>query len=118
MLHRTAAAAFAAPPPAATAAPPPSLSSAAVQLCTTSPQLTLDTLNELLGLLGAWLHGEHYHGAHHLRGASSSLRPVGEGLPDLVGNTPLIRLKSLSEQTGCEVRMGVGRCATAHVCSG
>lgn len=35
--------------------------------------------------------------------ASSRLRPVGEGLADLVGNTPLIRIRSLSEQTGCEV---------------
>jgi cysteine synthase A len=35
--------------------------------------------------------------------ASSRLRHVGEGLADLVGNTPLIRIKSLSEQTGCEV---------------
>lgn len=34
---------------------------------------------------------------------AGSLRPVGEGLASLVGNTPLIRLKSLSEQTGCEV---------------
>lgn len=57
----------------------------------------------MLGLLGAWARGEAYHGAHHLRGAASSLRPVGEGLADLVGNTPLIRLRSLSEETGCEV---------------
>lgn len=26
-----------------------------------------------------------------------------EGLPGLIGNTPLVRIKSLSEQTGCEV---------------
>jgi len=29
--------------------------------------------------------------------------PVGEGLAALIGNTPLIRIRSLSEQTGCEV---------------
>ncbi|KAI7845595.1 hypothetical protein COHA_000882 [Chlorella ohadii] len=73
------------------------------KLCTTDRQLTLNVVNELLGLLGAWLRGEQYHGQHHLRGASSSLRPVGQGLADLIGNTPLIRLASLSEQTGCQI---------------
>ncbi|KAL4430687.1 hypothetical protein ABPG75_005943 [Micractinium tetrahymenae] len=63
------------------------------------PMLTLQALSELLGTL---LRG-HPHVALHLRGASSSLRPVGEGLADLVGNTPLIRIRSLSEQTGCEI---------------
>lgn len=106
-MHRRAAVTVAGTPPSPPAAcsltvhhcvtlPPP-------QLCTTDRQLTLNTLNELLGLLGAWARGEAYHGAHHLRGAASSLRPVGEGLADLVGNTPLIRLRSLSEATGCEV---------------
>lgn len=34
----------------------------------------------------------------------SSLPPLGQGLVHLIGNTPVIRIKSLSEQTGCEVR--------------
>eukprot|EP00887_Chlorella_sp_A99_P005240 scaffold1.g5240.t1 len=28
---------------------------------------------------------------------------VAHGLPDLIGNTPLVRINSLSEQTGCEI---------------
>lgn len=95
-------------PPFSAALPPSKL----LQLCTTDRQLTLNVINELMGLLGAWLRGEQYHGQHHLRGASSSLRPVGEGLADLIGNTPLVRLASLSEQTGCEVRSpGAGAAA-------
>lgn len=86
-----------------------------LQLCATDRQLTLNVLNELLGLLGAWLRGEQYHGQHHMRGASSSLRPVGEGLADLIGNTPLIRLASLSEQTGCQVRWAGWACSNAQV---
>ena len=91
------------PPPAATAGAP-GLIPPASQLCTTDAQLTLSTLDQLLGLLASWLRGERYHGQHHLRGAASSLRPCGQGLADLIGNTPLIRITSLSEQTGCEVR--------------
>lgn len=30
---------------------------------------------------------------------------IRQGLPDLVGNTPLIRLRGLSEATGCNVRV-------------
>ncbi|KAI3433760.1 hypothetical protein D9Q98_003567 [Chlorella vulgaris] len=33
----------------------------------------------------------------------SSLPPLGQGLVHLIGNTPVIRIKSLSEQTGCEI---------------
>ncbi len=103
------------PPPlavlaaAAAACPSTGRLPAPIQLCATDRQLTLNVVNELLGLLGAWLRGEQYHGQHHLRGASSSLRPVGEGLADLIGNTPLIRLASLSEQTGCQVRRAMGQ---------
>ena len=100
-------AAAAAATAAAAACPSTTCLPAPLQLCTTDRQLTLNVVNELLGLLGAWLRGEQYHGQHHLRGASSSLRPVGQGLADLIGNTPLIRLASLSEQTGCQVRRAV-----------
>lgn len=68
------------------------------------PPSLLQYLAEMLGSLLPC----QPHAALHLRGASSSLRPVGEGLADLVGNTPLIRIRSLSEQTGCEVGAAAG----------
>ena len=62
--------------------------------------------------------GEQARHRHHPRGAASGCRPVGEGLADLVGHTPLIRLRSLSEQTGCEVRPGeAGVCPRCAACS-
>ena len=62
-----------------------------------------------MDLLGSWRLRERADGGQQQEqqqsgNTGSSLRPVGEGLADLIGNTPLIRLKSLSEQTGCEVR--------------
>ena len=36
-------------------------------------------------------------------GATAYRAGVAQGLVDIIGNTPLVRIKSLSEQTGCEV---------------
>ena len=62
----------------------------------------------LVDLLGSWRRCERTDAGQQRQqqngNTSSSPRSVGEGLADLIGNTPLIRLKSLSEQTGCEVR--------------
>jgi hypothetical protein len=69
------------------------------------------SLNSLADLLGSWCHSERADAGQQRQrlqqngdNTGSSQRAVGEGLADLIGNTPLIRLKSLSEQTGCEVR--------------
>lgn len=39
---------------------------------------------------------------------TSKLSPVVDGVLGAIGNTPLIRIASLSEQTGCEVRQHCG----------
>jgi hypothetical protein len=62
----------------------------------------------LVDLLGSWRRCERTDAWQQRQqqngNTSSSPRSLGEGLADVIGNTPLIRLKSLSEQTGCEVR--------------
>ena len=47
------------------------------------------------------------------RGAlcDGSLHGVVDGVEGLIGNTPLVRIRSLSEQTGCEVRLRHQQCA-------
>lgn len=97
------------PPPvpaAAGAAPRFSLSASRPlpQLLTTDRQLTQHAAAELLGVIQAWLRGEAYCGPHRAPA-------VCQGLADLVGNTPLVRLRSLSEQTGCEVGWRRATCA-------
>lgn len=36
-------------------------------------------------------------------GEGKRSRGIGEGIESTIGNTPLIRIKSLSEETGCEI---------------
>ncbi|PSC75522.1 cysteine synthase 2 [Micractinium conductrix] len=66
-----------------------------------APSLALQHLTDLLALLYRAVSGGSGGGASD--GGASSLLRVGEGLVDLIGNTPLIRIRSLSEETGCEI---------------
>lgn len=43
--------------------------------------------------------GEERHGKGDVEGGET----IGEGLESCVGHTPLFRIKSLSEATGCEI---------------
>lgn len=45
-----------------------------------------------------------WQGWHSLIGSSQHVVPVVDGVAGCIGNTPLIRINSLSEATGCEVR--------------
>lgn len=78
-----------------------------------APSLALQHLTDLLALLYRAVSGGSGGGASD--GGASSLLRVGEGLVDLIGNTPLIRIRSLSEETGCEV--GATGAAARVVCA-
>lgn len=57
-------------------------------------------------LAGAGLSDDQNIGLVDHTGAGSSLEPVlpiPEGMESCIGNTPLIKVKSLSEWTGCEI---------------
>ena len=67
--------------------------------------LLLLSLGVLLGATGTYLLNAHLHHRHRPKSPIDgvSQEEIVDGIEGLIGNTKLVRIRSLSELTGCEI---------------